>query len=150
MFARARGDRNQNELLPVLCASKSSIQRPQRVSVTSVFSFFLTAQNTEKKSSRNSLARQPGATGVSGNSQSLLLVSPSYAKGTMLQPARMIFARLWRLNVGGRQYEATPKDFFLKERTGNVIENKGSSRTRAERSGNVYEKTGTYTHYQGI
>ena len=41
----------QDELLRVLCASKAPTQRTRRVSVTSVFSLFLTTENTEKNKS---------------------------------------------------------------------------------------------------
>ena len=53
---------------------------------------------------------------------------------------------------GGRLAQMTPppaaeqrtagKELFLKERTGNVVENKGGLWKTRERSGNVHENTG--------
>jgi hypothetical protein len=43
-----------------------------------------------------------------------------------------------------------PKEIFLKERSRNVIENKGPLRRKCERSGNVHENTDTWTPYPGM
>ena len=53
---------NQNELLRVLCASKTSTRRTRRLSVTSVFGLFSATENTEKRAWQDNTVPRTSAT----------------------------------------------------------------------------------------
>jgi hypothetical protein len=55
-----------------------------------------------------------------------------------------------RSNVNFQQWAELKEISFLKERSGNLTENKGTLRMRSERSGNVHEKKDTCTPYPGM
>ena len=62
MGSSGRRSCNQNELLRVLCASKTSTRRARRLSVTSVFGLFSATENTEKRSWQDNTVPRTSAT----------------------------------------------------------------------------------------